>query len=440
MTAAAPEREARRSDRAWSPYRRALGPLASVVDEARTQALHLEDLWGMRKRARRQADLHTFTLSIEALISDLTHRVLTAGPLGRIHISLDNRDLRACPRYRPAAVGVPVTQALMLLSAVEVGPWLIVRKTHTIGERTTIEAGPRLLERIRECGVTLSDLCTDTQREEVIIQRGKPNGDAPERGDRWFRATEFVNYPDTPGTNAMREEVRAINSAVQRLTVEVTSEDGSQIAPADMKSLHLRRIFTGGSFDHGGRLWDASGGAFWYSMRNRSVPLKRIQRLTINGEPVASVDMHAAALSCLYAMAGVCLPEGDLYVPPGFSKEHRRDFKKAAQCMIFRQRRHLAWPAQEPGTLPAQEVFAAMEDLHAPVRHLMWRGVGHRTQRMESDTLVRALVRNPRLCGLPLHDALIVPESRAEDAQEALEAAFREVTGGTCRVTVEFAS
>lgn len=437
MNPAAPERVARRSDRAWSPYRRARGRLSRVIEEARCQAEALEERSGMRRRARREADLRTFGLSIEALLSDMAHRAMTCGRDARVYLSLDNRDLKGTPRYRPASVGLGLKQALQLLSAPELGPWLTIHQPLVKGERTSIQAGPRLLQRIEGSSVTLADIYSDSTGEEVILLR--KDAEETDRASIWIRPASLSNYEDNETTIRMRNEMREINVALRKVAVEVLSEDGATRECADMACIHLRRIFTAGSFETGGRLWDATGAAFWYPMRNNNVPLNRIQRLRIDGEPAAQVDIHAAALTCLYALARVPLPKGDLYRPPGYSEAHRGDFKLATQCAIFRRRRLHAWPPDEPGALPASEVFAALEKHHAPVAHLFWQGAGHQTQRMESDTLVRVLTRRPDLRALPLHDALIVPESRADTAREAFETAFQEVTGGSCRAAVEFA-
>lgn len=140
MKPAAPERDARRSDRAWSPYRRARGPLSRVIEEAHRQAEALEEHSGTRRRARREADLRTFGLSIEALLSDVAHRVLTCGQNSRVHLSLDNRDLKGTSRYRPASVGLGLKQALQLLSAPELGPWLVVHSPQVGSEHTNPES------------------------------------------------------------------------------------------------------------------------------------------------------------------------------------------------------------------------------------------------------------------------------------------------------------
>jgi hypothetical protein len=429
--------EARRQDRAWSPYRRALGPLSAIVEEARSDAEKCEEHYSPRKRSRRPADNETFRLAIEALIADLAHRVLTAGSGGRVHLSLSNNYLSGAPRYRAASVGASLKLAIELLSQDDTGPWLRVHPPLQRGEQTMLAAGPRLLHRLRDCRVAPPHIVSKFDTEEVVLLRA-------EREDNeagiWSveRPSRLVDYKDSELTIRLRNEVRSINESLHRLSVQVISGDGLGVRKLDMPSVFLRRSFTRGSFDNGGRLWDATGAAEWYSLRKAT----RLASLVIEGDPAAEADIKAASLSILYAIAGEPLPEGDLYTPPGYGLEHRATFKLAAQCAAFRFGPYRRWPEPDKDpekhpVLPAAEAFGALEAYHAPIRRMFWKGLGHRTQRLESDVLVRTLVTRPDLCGLPLHDALFVPESLASDAANVLMQSFREVTGGECRVSIK---
>jgi hypothetical protein len=214
-----------------------------------------------------------------------------------------------------------------------------------------------------------------------------------------------------------------------------------------MASVYMRRRFTCGSFEYGGRLWDATQSARWYSMSSGD----RLRLLRIDGEDVVSVDIHACALSTLYAITQSTLPEGDLYVPLGYSAEHRATFKLASLCALGRSRRLLEWPADalkdpKPGKrdrrpiLSAEEAFTAFEAYHAPLRPHFYKTACHRLQRHESDALVKLLVTRPDLKALPLHDEIIVPFSRADEAADAFLQAFTEVAGGNFRVSINCTS
>jgi hypothetical protein len=51
-------------------------------------------------------------------------------------------------------------------------------------------------------------------------------------------------------------------------------------------------------------------------------------RMTINGEPVAEIDIRASYLTIFLALHGIQLPESDPYELPGLGPEHRNAVKQ----------------------------------------------------------------------------------------------------------------
>lgn len=446
---ATPEPLPRRGDREWSPFRRARGNLAPLIATIVSEALARETTAGTRKRARKARDAEQFALSLEALVADAVHLYLAPGDAHRLRLSLGNDSLRAAPRYRPEAKGEAVKQVLTLLPRPEEPQesWLDFWTPTTAREQSSYAAGPKLREAIRRCGSTLADTYSHFGETECIEMRApkepkaylKPRpGEAPPTERSFWNGTPPVkrtDYPETPETERLRRQVRQINSQLQALSVDRIGADGER-RPLDMRAVFLRRIFTNSSFESGGRFFPLTAAAEWYNMGSR----ERRDRLLIGGEEVACVDIKACSITVLYADAGIPLPEGDLYEPPGYDKEHRADFKLAAQCLAFRQTPRRTWPKlaknEEPPKLSAKEAFTALEEYHAPISHLFWKGRGHHTQRVESDVIAKVLEERPELSALPLHDELIVPIGKAEDAKRAMDSAFRRITGGSCRITI----
>ena len=70
-------------------------------------------------------------------------------------------------------------------------------------KRTTVKAGPKLIELIEEHKVTFDDLNADGEEEVIILKR-------PKRG-HWDEG-ERVDYPETATTKRFRCELRAINA------------------------------------------------------------------------------------------------------------------------------------------------------------------------------------------------------------------------------------
>jgi hypothetical protein len=289
-------------------------------------------------------------------------------------------------------------------------------------------------------------LCYEDE-ETIILKSAKEN-------DGWHTepVARLLDYADTAETPRLREQVRTINDQLSAIRVSFHRNASS----LDLGQRQLRRVFTQGSFEAGGRLWGAHAQPFWYGLKGGKGGgvNERLAYLRINGEPVAEVDISACSLSILYALESVPVPSRlDPYLLDQHANEQaqnssdRRGVMKALfQAMLFRRKREIAWAdeaeAAKHGMPHSPRVsIEAFEAAHNPIAHWLHRGHGHMVQRLESDVLVDALCSDGHhLHALPLHDCLIVPESRAEAASAALQAAFRRRLGATPRVTITRAS
>jgi hypothetical protein len=192
----------------------------------------------------------------------------------------------------------------------------------------------------------------------------------------------------------------------------------------------VSRVFLDGSFERGGRL---GGAAFWLSLRK---PIRR-RSLRIDGEPIAEVDLQAAMPSIAYALEG----QSALHDP--YTLEAAPDIPRAAVKLVLMQmlwtpitvHSRLPQAARElvPSKYRASDVFAAIRRHNAPIgvrlgaaqpcgAELMWH---------ESEIIIGATLScfEEGFSALPLHDALLVPASRAELAKGVLMSAFRSRLG-----------
>src|SRR6202035_4740097 len=108
---------------------------------------------------------------------------------------------------------------------------------------TTVPAGPKLIELIKEHDVTLEDLDQGEGQEIVILSR-------PKRG-HWDEG-ERIDYKDTETTHRPRNEVRSINSWLAK--ADIRFDAAASVRPVDVQARQLRRQFTLGRFESGGRL------------------------------------------------------------------------------------------------------------------------------------------------------------------------------------------
>jgi hypothetical protein len=178
----------------------------------------------------------------------------------------------------------------------------------------------------------------------------------------------------------------------------------------------------------GGRLF----GGFWMNMRRAD----RFAFIRIEGEEVADVDYSQLFPHLAYARALVEPPEGDLYACLGHP-ESRKGWKKIFNAMLFARERLKAWPDGTAGLMPPgmkpRDAYAHVEAVHAPIASRFWTGLGYHLMFSESTMLVGVLDHLARMgiVALPIHDAVIVKRSRAEDAQGVLQAMAERATGLT---------
>lgn len=405
-----------RRDEWFQPYRVPLTPAGEALVAHVTASVEAAEV---RKRGRKEADQITFEAAVRALVSELAHQYLK-GDTRRLVISRSKRALGRRDRYRPDFLGETLPALLDFMASdrlkwvdQELGQQGYGGKP---GQATTIYAGDALQEAIDREGLERADFGLGGSPETIILKSTK--------ADYWDEA-ELIGYDDTPETEALRAEMTRINAAIGPADIRLDWPAGEPKAP-DTSRRFLRRTFTHGSFANGGRLF----GGYWMDMK----PAHRIERLTIGGEPVASVDFGQFAPRVLYGMAGVTPPVGDLYVIPGL-EGHREGVKKALNAMIFApkpvKRKPRGMKAILPD-LPMEGLSELITTAHPALAPFFGQGIGHQVQRVESDILVRVLLdlQDQGAVALPIHDAILVPRRWRKEAAEVMLRAFRDRVGG----------
>jgi len=414
-------------DRPLDPWRRCGTAAArAVIAEAIRLIQNYEDHFRLRKRKRRLADQATFERTVEALLCDAIHGRLTI-PTGGLMVSLANRDLGSANRYRAPTLNKALPDILKRLSAPEMAYLNVQKGTQGFqageGVRTTISAGERLIRRIEEHSLTLSDITRGSGQETIVLKSAKP--------DR-FSGAELINYRDTPQTRAFREEMGKINAWLAGADISF-DEFYATDRVVDSQQRHLRRIFNNGSFAKGGRLF----GGFWQEIGKE----QRGQGLRIADEPVVTLDYRQAAPRALYGLAGET-PPADCYAVPGY-ESYREGWKKLLNTVLFQGPAIARFPQGTRDLFPARlkigEALGALLAFHAPVRSRLVPGLGFSLMFTESEILVDVLLdlMCQRIVALPIHDAVIVRRSDQDQAADAMREAFRRHSGIVGEVAVQ---
>ncbi|SFP14617.1 hypothetical protein SAMN03159463_03682 [Mesorhizobium sp. NFR06] len=414
-------------DRPFNPYRFAASETTKgIVREAVGLLASYEDRFGLRRNKRRPRDQETFEQTVEAILSDLIHGQLVGG--SGIFVTRSNRVLGAKSRYRPTVYSKVFPATLDLLSKPEMAyvEQDIAPDIQGASRSTVIRPGQRLLDRIAEHGVALDDLDTHQTGETIVLKRSKDRDDFWDDGGR-------LDYQDDGMTDRFRAEMSDINQWLQEADLQF---DWRGIAwphtPIALRDRRLRRVFTQGRFDSGGRLF----GGFWQQLRKD----ERRVGLRISGEEAVELDYGQAGARILYGMAGQQPPSDDLYHLWGYVQQ-REGIKRVMSAMIFAEKPLERFP-QDTRKLfrrsdKIAEVVAAIEQKHELIRDRFHRGLGHDVQFIESQIMVGVLLimKARGITALPIHDALMVPASAAATAKEVMLSVFRRVAGVEGTVT-----
>jgi hypothetical protein len=243
---------------------------------------------------------------------------------------------------------------------------------------------------------------------------------------------ELIDYAETPETTRYRAEMERINASFNPGDFRLEDPDGQPL-PTGLP--YLRRYFTIPAdapegterFDLGGRLFG------WWQNR----PKTQRSGIRIKGEAVADLDFASMALRLAYLEAGHVPPEGDLYAAiPGLSEPRwRPGVKKAALAMLFRSSPLTRLPRGTRGELPADlsgpQLRAAILAGHPALAGVFETGIGLRLMFIESQIIVAALLTlaDRKIPTIPMHDGLMVAQSKAHQATTILVDAAEAITG-----------
>jgi hypothetical protein len=325
------------------------------------------------------------------------------------------------------------------LDALEALDWIEQDIGHitSSGERhqTVVRPSRRLVELIEARDLTLDDFIREEPGDEIVLRAEK--SPSQPRGDN-------LNYADDGETRRMRAEVREINAHLRHADIALLltpGRDGQFAANVDKRK--LRRIFSGGSFASGGRLY----GGFWQQDLKSD---ERTACILIDRQPVAELDFAQCAVRILYGLVEAVPPAGDLYAVPGLSQAQRDDIKKLFSALTFvgEARVHELAPLARKlcphihapidggreGMADAAALREAIDHLkshHAPIAAFLPSEVGYQVQRIDSDIMVEILLtlNTTGITALPVHDSLVVRHDRAAEVRAVMEHVFERHTG-----------
>jgi hypothetical protein len=286
-----------------------------------------------------------------------------------------------------------------------------------LSKRTTVRAGLKLVQLIKEHNVTLEDLDEGEGQEIIILNR-------PKRG-HWDEG-ERIDYKDTETTRRFREELQSINAWLTK--ADITFDAKAYDHPVDVHARQLRRQFTLGRFDRGGRLF----GGFWENLPKDV----RLRGIRIEGERVEGLDYSQTNPLLAYHIAEADPPPGDAYALPGL-EEYREGVKKVFNTMLFKH------PVEKlpkgsrklklfPRRLKCEDITEAILKRHPKLRGVLSNpDTGHQLQFLESEIMMRVLrqCQKRNIVALPVFDCVVVKVSAEVIVGEIMRREFKAVAG-----------
>ena len=368
-----------------------------------------------RIRKLKPQDRYTLYRVLIPVVSNLIHHYLIGSPGKGYPVPRSHRDKALggkVNRYQPFSF--PRSFPKMLDALVALG-----FAEQTIGKslkrkRTTVKAGPKLIELIKEHKIALEDLSVSNHQEIIILKRRK-------RG-HWDGGAR-LDYVDTPVTKRFREELRAINGALA--TADIAFDRATYQFPVDVQARQLRRHFTG-RFDSGGRLF----GGFWENLK-RDVRLRGIR---IEGEAVVGLDYSQVNPLLAYYVAGAEPPSGDAYTLPGL-EESRDGVKKVFNAMLFKHPLEKLPKGSRklfPKRIKCKDVTEAILSRHPKLKGaLSSTEIGHHLQFLEGKIMMGVLLKCLKwnIIALPIFDSVIVKSSVERTVEKIMRQEFKAVAG-----------
>ena len=407
-------------DRPFNPWRiPASAKTEAIVQEVLHQLQVYERVFKLRRRKRKKADQETFEAAVTAIVCDLMHYNLCGQGHG-VFVTRSNVILGQQGRYRPPAY----TKALPVIMDRLASPEMAFIEL-SIGhegffgpaKRTTMKPGKRLLTRIDTHALSLEDLGLSDEQEVILLKSSKE--------DFWDEG-ELIDYEDTPTTTEFRGQVIAINGWLEQANLDFDELYAGEGKVVDTTNRRLRRIFTQGRFDSGGRLF----GGFWQTLNKD----KRKEGLWIDDEQAMELDYGQAAPRILYGLCGVEPAFDDAYLIPGF-EEYRPGIKKVMNSMLFTTKPLSRMPKgvrkQFADKHRVSEVVEAIQVSHTALKDSFFTGIGHDVQFIESQIIIDVVLRmrEEGVTALPVHDAILVPSSKVDVARDVMLSCFLHHTG-----------
>lgn len=283
------------------------------------------------------------------------------------------------------------------------------------GKQSRIRASKKLIDHFGVAfGVRQHDIGYADWVETIVLREGRQDS----------KTNREIDYEDTRETRRMRENLRRLNSFLSGFRISLAKEAEGIV---DLPPFLLRRIFSRGSFELGGRFYGGPWG---------NLPSEDRVALLIDGEEVVELDFSSYHPRLIYQLEGIPLSSSvDPYEVTGWTEEGNREWCKTAfQQLINAEegstiRKPPQIPAVKIGKGGWQNLIGDLSEHHRNIEKWFRSGRGLKLQRLDSDIaeVVLLTLADQGVCCLSIHDNFIVPASQEDLLHQAMTKAYKEV-------------
>ena len=396
-----------------------------------------EQTVGSRVRQRRDRSSAKFTEALERLVGDLLRARAGTNATGRIFRAVGKTSFRDAPvKYDMFMGALDGLKAFGLVGhrkgqtrSRDTGFGFRVT---TPGRAARFWATPKLVKLAEEHGIHSGNVGGHFAPEpptNPLVLKDYATG----RGRYRESGSIIKNYKRTPETERLEAAVKELNEFLARVELTGARHEG------------YIRIFNNRSWKKGGRLYSPCEGTY------QLMPERERLEMTINGEPVAEIDIKASHLTIYHAMVGEPLESfSDPYARVGIERDVAKQWcitsfgnsapkTKWPPKTVEEYRKNTGKDLRKVAKASAVaklmlEAFPALKKLEE--HHDIWADL----QFIEAEAVIGTvliLIRTHGVPSLSMHDGLIVPRSKADLAKTVLTKEYRRVVGVEPMLTVE---
>ena len=384
-----------------------------------------------RTRARRAKDQSSFETAMLSIVGDLLMAAVREDG-GWAYRSVSKKSFTDSPVKGDTFNHIMTSlEALGLVESVKGG-----NLKNPFGVSGSAGFHPGMATRFRVTSKFL-DLCANSGLELGVVKKHFKR--KPSLRELRLKGTSSRLNGQKFNARSMRIDDNDVTKSIRQRLFEVNSFLIDQKYNG-MEFFGLRRIFNEGdnpsfNWNLGWRLYGVGEDSYQL--------LKKVERakIKINDEPVVELDINASYLRILHGIRDIPLPKSkDIYAIEGID---RALVKAWVSSTLGHTGFHKSWPAKIMSDLKKAGILTGRETTYPSLQpkvlaHLPvlsdWPECGIRWSHLmyeESEAMIAAmeLLRSQDIAALPVHDSLIVPQSKKLIAKDALESTFQSRFG-----------